>query len=207
MSGGSASVGAGRGRTPKAPGAPHGPDQVRPAIIGAATDLFVEHGVAGVSVKQIAERARVHPSLVRRYVGTKSALVRAVLADQQTQIISQLDSYATDVTLGMPPLSDAVLDRYLRVVTHLVLEGQDIRDYQPDFPIIRHVIDVVQRRNKVTNVEARRRGAHILTLVLAVHLYGPALMTGAGLQPDDAPDLDLLVRQLTVSIAAGRRAL
>jgi len=192
-----------RGRIPKTPGAPHGPDQVRTAVMAAATDLFVSQGVAGTSVKQIAARAQVNPALIRRYLGTKTELVHQVLSRLQGGIMAQLDTYATDQSLEAAPVPELVLDRYLRVVTHLVLEGEDIRDYQADFPIIRRIINIIEHRNGVPTVEARRRGAQILTLELGVHLFGPALLNAAGLPAEDRPELDQLVRRLTVSIGSG----
>lgn len=58
---------------------PHGPDEVRAAVVAAATELFAERPPGAVTVRQIAERAQVNHALVHRYFGTKEDLMRAVL--------------------------------------------------------------------------------------------------------------------------------
>ncbi len=62
-------------------GAPVGPDEVRRAVLDAAADLFVETGVHGVSLRDIAAAANVHPALIGRYIGTRDDLVLAVFDD------------------------------------------------------------------------------------------------------------------------------
>lgn len=58
---------------------PHGPDEVRAAVVIAATELFAERPPGAVTVREIAERAQVNHALVHRYFGTKEDLLRAVL--------------------------------------------------------------------------------------------------------------------------------
>ena len=198
-----------RGRTPKVEGAPHGPDQVRRATLDAATELFLAHGISGVSARQIAEHARVHPALVRRYVGNKEVVVRAVLAELRAGVTDQLDAFALDTSEDATPLPRATLDRYFRLILQLNVDGRDLSDYQPDFPVVHRVVEVIERRNGVSTTEARRRGAQIVTLELATLIFGPALLAAAGLDPDDPDDteeLHRLVRHVSLSIGSGRIA-
>lgn len=51
----------------------------RRAILDAATELFAERGFAGVSVQDIADRARTHKTTVLYHFETKEALHEAVL--------------------------------------------------------------------------------------------------------------------------------
>lgn len=61
------------------PSRPHGPDEVRAAVLVAADELFAERPPGAVTVREIAERAQVNHALVHRYFGTKEDLMRAVL--------------------------------------------------------------------------------------------------------------------------------
>ncbi|CAM4513277.1 AcrR family transcriptional regulator [Paenibacillus endophyticus] len=51
----------------------------RKAIQLAALDLFASHGIAKVSLAEIAKKARVSPVTIYNYFGTKDALVKAVM--------------------------------------------------------------------------------------------------------------------------------
>lgn len=54
------------------------PELTRARILDAALGLFVEHGVAGVSMRQIAEASGVTKSLIHHHFGAKEALWTAV---------------------------------------------------------------------------------------------------------------------------------
>lgn len=54
------------------------PDLTRARILDAAFELFVEHGFAAVSMREIAERSEVTKSLIHHHFGTKEALWEAV---------------------------------------------------------------------------------------------------------------------------------
>ena len=189
-----------RGRPPKHAGAPRGRDQVYAATVGAATALFAERGIAAVSVREVANRAGVNPALVHRYVGGKTALVQAVLAALLDQMRGDLATFASSRIPVLPSTPEQTLATYQRIAAHIVIEGGDIRDFQSDFPVIRHIIDEIQRRTGVDARTARLRGAQIFALDLAVRLFEPVLMQAAGLDPADADDLHRRVRQLLVSI-------
>src|SRR6056297_758287 len=53
------------------------PDLTRRQILAAALDLFVEHGFADVSMRQIAEKSGVTKSLIHHHFGSKEQLWEA----------------------------------------------------------------------------------------------------------------------------------
>lgn len=53
------------------------PDATRRQILAAALDLFVEHGFADVSMRQIAEKSGVTKSLIHHHFGSKDSLWEA----------------------------------------------------------------------------------------------------------------------------------
>ncbi|TDC62830.1 TetR/AcrR family transcriptional regulator [Actinomadura sp. GC306] len=57
-------------------------EATRRRILGAARDLFGEHGYDGVTVRMIAARAEANTALVNRYFGSKAALFGEVLAGE-----------------------------------------------------------------------------------------------------------------------------
>jgi AcrR family transcriptional regulator len=58
--------------------------QTRSAILTAATALFAERGFAETGIRDIAERADVNLTLVRRYFGSKEDLFRAALENSMS---------------------------------------------------------------------------------------------------------------------------
>lgn len=57
-----------------------GEERRRDALMGAALELVAEGGVAGATVRAIAERAGVTPGLIRHYFDGKDELIRAAYA-------------------------------------------------------------------------------------------------------------------------------
>lgn len=53
--------------------------QKRDAILAAAQELFMEHGISAVSVSEIAQRAGVSPVTIFKYFGDKLTLAREML--------------------------------------------------------------------------------------------------------------------------------
>jgi len=76
---------------------PHGEEPRRPdrrrAILEAATELFAERGFAGVSVQEIADRARTHKTTVLYHFETKEALHEAVLDEALGRIADVMGEF------------------------------------------------------------------------------------------------------------------
>src|ERR1700684_1209503 len=71
----------------------------RERIVAAAADLMFEQGVAGTSLQDVQQAARVSGSQLYHYFGDKASLVHAVIAwqgetvlDHQWPWLSRLDS-------------------------------------------------------------------------------------------------------------------
>lgn len=60
--------------------------ETRQRILEAARDLFAQHGVAGVSVRDIAATAGVTHPLVHRYFGTKGQMVAEILRRESEEV-------------------------------------------------------------------------------------------------------------------------
>jgi AcrR family transcriptional regulator len=193
-----------RGRPPKDINAPRGREQVVAATLEAATELFSERGIAAVSVREVAAHAGVNPALVHRYVGGKTALVRAVIDNQLDDMRSYLRTTASSPLPALPGAPERTLATYQRIVAHIVIEGGDIREYQSEFPVIHHVIEEIERRSGADPRTARMRAAQLFALDLAVRLFEPVLLRAAGLEPDDTEDLHRRVNELLRALAEER---
>jgi len=84
-----------RGRPPKDAVAPGG--DARTAILDAAEELFAKHGLHGVSLRQVAARARVDGALPHYYFDSKRGVFDAVFMRRAELLnaarIASLDAY------------------------------------------------------------------------------------------------------------------
>jgi AcrR family transcriptional regulator len=80
-----------------APGRPRNP-AVDQAILRAALELFIEHGVAGASIERIARRARVaKTSIYRRWSSREALLAQAI------EVARNATGYTADLVDRTPP--------------------------------------------------------------------------------------------------------
>ena len=75
----------------RGPGRPAGgqPGESQRALLEAARELMAEKGLPRVTVREVAERAGLQPSLVSYYFGGKQGLVRAVVADVASRTLAR----------------------------------------------------------------------------------------------------------------------
>ncbi|MEV4254446.1 helix-turn-helix domain-containing protein [Spirillospora sp. NPDC049652] len=86
-------------------------EQSRRRILGAALELFAEHGYEGATVARIAARAGVARGLVPYYFGTKEALLEELLTEAMTGAFG-LAAPAPDETTADERLA-GLIDRVL----------------------------------------------------------------------------------------------
>lgn len=83
------------------------PREARPdrryAILLAAEKLFAQRGYSGVSIRQIAEEAKVPLALVGYYFGPKHELFRAIFEHWNSTIRERLDALTTVCTRAAEP--------------------------------------------------------------------------------------------------------
>lgn len=81
---------------PKKPGRPAADKDAdtREALINAASELYAAHGADAVSVRQVADAARVSPAMINYYFRDKRGLMRAVLERGLDRILSIMNEVA-----------------------------------------------------------------------------------------------------------------
>ena len=174
-----------RGRPTKDVAAPHGPDDVREALVRTAVTLFAEQGIAAVAVRQVATEAGVNPGLVHRYVGTKDDLIRAAVQWAGQQVGAELDARAEPRATGSGTTiaGSAVVGDYERIMAHLSLEGYDIAGLGLDYPLMRNLVDELTQAGFAPR-QARLRAVCSLALA-SWGTLGPLVSTATGLDPLD----------------------
>jgi AcrR family transcriptional regulator len=137
---------------------PTGRDEVRTAIIAAARDLFAERGYAAVSVRDIAEAARVNHGLVHRHFGAKDALLHAVLQGMFEDVgglaRANLKPDDPDFIERLYPLAAARKQDW-QILMRAVLDGFDFQTAGFEFPITGVVVDHVAARRGSRNEASR----------------------------------------------------
>jgi len=131
-------------------------ERTRRAILQAAREQFHELGYDGASIRGIAAGARIDPSMVMRYYGSKEGLFAA----------------AVDVDLRLPDLTDCPPTRRgRRLVEHFLSrwEGTDGDD-----------VLVLLLRSAATNEAARERMHHVFTDQLQLRVAAVSDPSSAG---------------------------
>ncbi len=76
------------------------PGATRRALLEAAAVLFAEHGFEGVSVEDVADRARVNKALVSYHFGGKRGLYVAVLESGFSRMADRRSESVRDLAAG-----------------------------------------------------------------------------------------------------------
>jgi AcrR family transcriptional regulator len=154
---------------------PRGANEVRAALIAAGAELFAERGPSNVSIRAIAEQARVNHGLVHHYFGSKDALLAAVLDQLAEQAAAEIADGAD--AAGIYRVGGAT-EQHGRILAHLLLEARDPSEVQHEFPALDALVGHL-RGAGLGNRQARERAASAAALVLGWQLFEPFLVSAA----------------------------
>lgn len=68
---------------------------LRPQLLQAALDCYVQHGMAATTLRQIARKALVTPALLNYYFGDRAQLQQAVIDERVVPVVLQLQGPVT----------------------------------------------------------------------------------------------------------------
>jgi AcrR family transcriptional regulator len=165
----------------RAPGAPVGPDEVRRALLDAATDLFVRRGLHHVSLRDIAEAADVHPHLIRRYIGTRDDLVLAVFDDLSLRLAGLV---LQNPLAGQGHGPDTVMGQWVSLLDQLVLDGTPVVGRAGFNPVLA-MAETLRRGYGLDDTASRVRAAQIVANALGWRVFENYLVEAGRL--DDVP--------------------
>jgi len=173
-------------------------DRHRAAILQAASELVHEVPIHEVTVRRIAERAQLNPSLVYRYFGKLDNLFRAV-SDLTAVAIREAVADASspvDVVLAAAEFYRANPAVWLRIVEG-VADGADMAaTLGPESGFLLRVLEMVAGRRGVDVAQTEVRA----DVLMALYLVGGQLAIGPyaagrlGLDENDDTDLDARLR-------------
>jgi AcrR family transcriptional regulator len=139
---------------PESTSAPHGPEEVRAALLDAATRLFAEEGPKAVSVRQIAAAAGVNHGLVHHYFGSKQELLRDVVRQRATRVMSEALAASTTVRLDQEGFwatrlwESVTNDDGWKVVVRALLDGYEDDLLLPGTPGLRMLVEAIRGRQE-----------------------------------------------------------
>jgi TetR/AcrR family transcriptional regulator, repressor for neighboring sulfatase len=170
---------------------PKGKEDVMTAILEAATSLFAEKGVAGVSVRHIADRANVNHGLVHRHFGSKENLrlqVQNQLMQTINKDIGEPEDYADAFSRGVAALRKN--EAFWKVLARTFLDGQFEGDVQSDFPFLQKMIGFITKAQAHgtfdKQVDPRLLVAGGTAMVLGLLVFENYLLPGTGLDEEPA---------------------
>jgi AcrR family transcriptional regulator len=163
-----------------------GPEEVRRAVLEASAELFARNGVSAVSLRDIASAADVHVSLITKYFGSREALIREVFEALAVEVARDVverprEQHTFD--------REAPLGRWLSILAHWMLTGQDTSALLGDANPVQAMASVIVEHNGLEPREARIRAAQIFSSALGWRLFEPYLIAAAGLQDEPVEQL------------------
>lgn len=124
---------------------PRGEQEVREAVLSAATALFAEKGPAATSLREIAGAAGVNHGLIHRHFGSKRRLVRAV-HDHLAEGMAATESFR-EATLDSALAAFHNLEghrTYWIVLTRAMLDGELDDVLASGLPGARRMVETVR---------------------------------------------------------------
>jgi AcrR family transcriptional regulator len=161
-------------RGPKRAHGPTGPDEVRLAVLETAADLFVDRGVATVSMRAIASAADVQVSLIYRYIGPKDALLDRVLEHLSARLGDELlDRPLEQVSFER----HSTMGRWSVLLSYFVQTQRSLEPIASGFNPIRALSEVLQHNYGMDDLGGRIRGAQIVASALGWRMFEDYLLT------------------------------
>lgn len=153
-------------------------DSKREALLDAARDLFLKNTYANISIRKIADKAKVNSAMIAYYFGSKSGLFREMVKSYIESNIERMRAGLQHV--GKFELQDFFANFYRTVppeLTHLIIrtmvfERSDMRDW---------LLDSLMKPTFETAMEAAKaivdhKGKPVDPLLLRTTLQGMLLV-------------------------------
>jgi TetR/AcrR family transcriptional regulator, repressor for neighboring sulfatase len=108
---------------------PRGRDEVSTAVLDGARVLFASRPYKDVTMREIADRARVNLGLLHRHFGTKELILQAVIQNYAThyRTVATKSPSVPEALLAL--FSDASQAPFLRTLAHLILADLPTHDF------------------------------------------------------------------------------
>ena len=156
------------------------------ALLDAAEDLFVAHGPAAVSLRDVARRAGVNHGLIHHYIGSRDDLLHAVFSRATERARATVDG-SSDVGEALDRLralggSD---DGFTRLLAWALLEGHDPRAIHGRSAALDAIAGASGRDDRMLRMVL----AAAMVQTLGWKLFGEYARVAAGLDDEDPESL------------------
>jgi AcrR family transcriptional regulator len=149
------------------------------ALLEAGAELFAARGPAHVTVRDIAERARVNHGLVHHYFGSKEALLKAVVRDFTSRFAAE------SITAFDQLFASAGRTDFSRIMARLILDGYDPNEFTGDDPTIRNILAFAEQAKEGGFLREGLDPRLVTAMGFALHLgwlvFEPHLLVATGL--------------------------
>jgi TetR/AcrR family transcriptional regulator, repressor for neighboring sulfatase len=146
-------------------------------VLDAAASLFAGRGVDAVSLRDVAVEANVQYALIRRYVGNREDLVRAVFDDLSDQLAQAVVDNPLE---GQGFAPETVMGKWVRVAGALVIADRQVPSTN-GFNPVQAMATTLEEGYGVDEQTARLRAAQIVAAALGWRLFEPYLIEAGGL--------------------------
>ena len=190
---------------------PRGKQQVQRALIDAGIKLFSERGMKNVSVRELADEARVNHSLLFRHFGNKDGLIKVVFEERFEKMGVFNDSQLTDGEKMLETSIRAVMqdEQLWRLMTFAALEGGDWILRSIPSPYIQATLSQLEKSQNegsiYNGVEASVLLGSGFALGLGWAVFRKILMSMAGAQNRDFEELRVQVDKLWEDLLEPRK--
>ncbi|MEA2102045.1 MAG: helix-turn-helix domain-containing protein [Thermodesulfobacteriota bacterium] len=169
---------------------PHGRDEVITAILEAAAQLFAEHGVEAVSLREIAGQANINHGLIHRHFGSKENL-RLAVQDHLAALIRDDIGTPSSAMDGAKRAIEALYrhEAFWRVLARTFLDGRFEGDVQSAFPFVWNQVELVkkeQENGQITrDADPRMIVAGGTAMTLGLLVFEKYILPGSHLDRED----------------------
>ena len=165
---------------------PTGKDEVKLAVLKAATDLFAERGPGAVSIRDIANRAKVNHGLIHRHFGSKDSLVQSVL-DHLVKEVRERHQRGVYQEEFRSSLYEEIAqnETYWKVLARALLDGHTKWLEKGNFPLIAMAVNQLKEAMKSGNVDegdAQAMVASYISVALGWLVFEPFISTATGMK-------------------------
>ncbi len=135
----------------------------RERILKAATEVFVEKGIAGARMQEIADRAEVNKAMLHYYFDSKDRLYEASLSETFAGLFEQVRKTIGDPDLAAPERITTFLDLYVDMLAAKpAVPALILQDIAAGGERVRRILVAAQERAAFVTLsppkEAIRRG-------------------------------------------------
>ncbi len=175
--------------SPTDAGPPRGRDEVRAAIIDAATRLMAERGPS-VSTREIAAEAGVNRGLLHRHVGSKEALIAEVLKSGAERFAETIGTSPVETLSGLVGSMFAEGDDaepLTRLIAWVILEGAGSAALAETPLVLQHIRNLmIEHAGGRSDTTPEMATALLMAALMGWQLFAPALLPMLGGDRDPA---------------------